>query len=196
MDQKMLDKAQNLYELAKRAGLITSETFSTIFSKEKFKEILDGLDRDKRHFLQNIPEVKDSEKLWNEGTDPKISESVAQILLDFLQNIHKAFSVAYDQPVEDVIFNFRSVSQDLNISDLGEKQEDGKWFQGMKIGEETFWYRSEEKALVQDVLYDISRKLFPLSKCILCANFRDQDQYIVIDLDFVSMFEEFGFFSV
>jgi hypothetical protein len=196
MDQKMLDKAQNLYELAKRADLLTEELFSTIFSKEKFQEIFDGLDRDKCLFLQNNPEVKDLEKLWNEGIDSKISELVAQVLMDFLQNIHKAFSVAYDQPVEDVIFNFRSVSKDLNISDLGEKQEDGKWFQGMKIGEETFWYRSEEKALVQDVLYDISRKLFPLSKCILCANFRDQDQYIVIDLDFVSMFEEFGFFSV
>jgi hypothetical protein len=196
MDQKMLDKAQNLYELAKRAGLITSETFSTIFSKEKFKEILDGLDRDKRHFLQNIPEVKDPEKLWNMGIDLKISELVAQVLLDFLQNIHQAFSVAYDQPVEDVVFNFQSVSKDLNISDLGEKQEDGKWFQGMKIGEEIFWYKSGEGALVQDVLSDIGRKLFPLSKCILCDNFRDQDQYIVIDLDFVSEFEEFGFSPV
>lgn len=196
MDHQIPENAQKLYELAKKTDLLTTEPFSTVYPKKNLQEIFDGLDRDKHLFLQNNPEVKDSEKLWNQGIDLKISELVAQTLLDFLQNIHKAFSVAYDQPVEDVIFNFKSVSKDLNISDLGEKQEGGEWFQGMKIDDETFWYKAAEETLVQDVLHDISRRLFSLSKCILCANFRDQDQFLVVDLEFAPEFTDFGFISL
>ena len=196
MDQQILDKARRLFELAKKACLLTTESFLTVYQKAKLQKISEGLEGDKKIFMQNNPEIKDSEKLWNEGIDLRIFESVAQLLLDFLQSIHQAFSVAYDQPVEDIIFNFKSVSQDLHISDLGEKQESGVWLQGMKIGEDTFWYQSSSETLVQDVLYDINRHLFPLSKCLLCANFRDQDQYLVVALDLLPEFEEFGFFSV
>ncbi|KKT40262.1 hypothetical protein A3K29_02625 [Candidatus Collierbacteria bacterium RIFOXYB2_FULL_46_14] len=196
MDQQIHVKAQTLYGLARQAGLITSEPFSTVFSQEILRGISEMLDRERTFLIHSKPKTEDPEKLWKEGIDLKISELVAQELLDFLQNIHKAFSVAYDQPVEDVVFNFRTVSEDLSISDLGEKQENGKWFQGMKIDEETFWYLADEPALVQDTLHDINQKLSPLSKGILRADFRDQDQYVVIDLKHLPEFEKFGFSSV
>lgn len=162
MDRKILDKATQLYELAKKANLLTTEDFPDVFPESKMEA-----DRD-----------------------------LAQILVDFLMERNKAFMVNYDQPVEDVIFNFKSVSSDLSISDLGEKQEDGEWFQGMKIGEETFWYKSEDPGLVGDVLSDLGRKLFPLSKVILQTNLGDQNHYLVVNLDFAPEFEELGFFSV
>lgn len=161
MDQKILDKATELYELAKKADLLTTENFSDVFPAAKLTEIS--------------------------------YEQVAQVFVDFLVDTNKAFEVNYDQPVEDVIFNFKSVSSELSISDLGEKQEDGEWFQGMRVGDETFWYKSEAQGLVGEVLFDLGRKLFPLSKGIICTNFGDQNQYFVVDLGFAQEFTEFGF---
>lgn len=196
METEIKLQAEKLFKLAQKANLVTTEDFSSVFPKVKLGEISDGINRDKNIFIQNNPEVKDSEKLWNEGVDLRTSEAVAQMLLDFLIEINKSFSVSYDQPVEDVIFNFKSVTSDLSISELGEKQEDGEWFQGMKVGDETFWYQSEAPGLVGEVLFDLGRKLFPRSKGIVQANFGDQNQYLILDLDLVPEFADFGFTSI
>lgn len=164
MNQKILDKATKLYELAKKAELLATEDFSAIFPAAKLTEISD--------------------------------EQMVQIFVEFLVETNKAFEVNDDQPLEDVIFNFKSVSSDLSISDLGEKQEDGEWFQGMQVGDKKFWYQSEAPGLVGEALFDLGRKLFPFSKGILQANFGDQNQYIIVGLDFAPEFTDFGFISL
>lgn len=193
MEKEIKEQAQKLFELGQKAKLLSSEDYSAVFPDAKLNQISAAINRDKATFIRANQDIVDPEKLWNDGVDLRIADNVAQAFVDFLVENSKAFSLSYDQPVEDIIFNFKSVSSDLSITDLGEKQEDGEWLQGMKVGNEIFWYPSESDNLVGDVLFDLGRQLFSLSKCLLQTNFGDRNQYLVIDLDQAPQFSDFGF---
>lgn len=193
MNPQILSQARKLYELAQKAKLLTTESFSDVYPEAKLQEILARLDGDKAAFIENNQPLSNPEKIWDDGVEARIKEDIAQTFMDFLQEHHQAFMVNWDQPVEDIVFNFQTVSSVPEITALGEKQVDGKWIQSMKIGDKIYDYQVSDEGFVPEVLYDINRSLFPLSKSIICAKVGDENQYLVIDLEFYPEFADFGF---
>ncbi|KKT29628.1 MAG: hypothetical protein UW16_C0026G0005 [Microgenomates group bacterium GW2011_GWC1_44_10] len=196
MEPKVKQQAGDLFILAKKANLLSSEEFSEVFPKSTLSKISGNIIEDEKVFLQNSRTVKNPEKIWTEGIQFRITADVSQIFIDYLQEKGRAFTLDYDSPVEDVVFNFKSTSSDLDISDTGEEKIDGDSYQGMKIGEDVFKYKMTNQYIPGDVLFDIGRKLFPLSRALLCTNFGDQDQYLIVDLELAPEFTDFGFLSL
>ncbi len=196
MESEVISQAKKLYALAQKTGLLGVESFVDVFSDVKLNKIAHGLDEDRDIFMVNSREVDAAGKIWEDGVHDRIMTDVSQIFIDYLQEKGKSFMLDYDSAVEDIVFNFKSVCSDLDISDIGEEKIEGDWYQSMKIGEDVFKYKMTDQYVPGDVLYDIGRKLFPLSKALLCTNFGDQDQYLIVSLDFAPEFTDFGFFSV
>lgn len=187
--------AKRLFDLSKKAGLLSGENLSDVFPENKLQKLSREIAKDKKSFLSNNQDLTDPEKLWNEGIRFRITEKTTQLFIDYLQKKNKAMMINWDQPVEDIVYNFKKISSDLDISDTGEKQVDGKWFQGLKIGTEIFEYESTKEGYVRDVLCEINKHLLPKSKVIVCPTIGDENQYILINNKYLSDFEKLGFFE-
>jgi len=196
MEKDLLSLAQDIYGLSKKAGLLTAESFSEVFPDQKIKKLDQDINRDKNIFLENNRDINDSESLWELGVQYKIRENLLQIMMDFLQEKGKAFMVNWDQPVEDIVYNFKTVNTGLPISDLGEKQVDGQWYQGVEIEGKPYWYPASPEGYVPEVLGEIGKHLQKLSLVIVCLKAGDENQYTVIGEELLPEFEKFDFSTV
>jgi hypothetical protein len=195
MEENILNYSNTLFALAKKAQLLTKEDLQDVFSDRMTKQIVSGLERDKANFIKNNPGISDPDGLWNNGVANRIAEDVSMWFMDYLEETKRAFAIDWDQPIEDIIFNFKNIFSDLDIHDLGETRIAGDWYQGMRIGSEIFQYKASDEGYVPVVITEINNHLRSLSKVLVYAKTGDDNQFTIIPLNTLPEFEKLGFFE-
>lgn len=177
---KLSEYSHQLFDLVKIAGLLPSATIADVFPENTLKEALNLFEKDKSVFLKSATDLKNPSQIWDENIDQKYKDKALEILMSYLVDHRQAFYVGWDQPLEDIIFNFETVCPDLNIIYLGEFQKDGKWCTGMQIADKTFEYTFEDINLY-DIIDIFNHFLLGHNKVILYADTLDCNDFVVID---------------
>ena len=105
-----------------------------------------------------------------------------------------AFCLDWKLPVEDIVFNIKTVCPDLCISSLPEKQIRGDWFERMDIEGNEYTFSANSKTLVQNVISIVNRHLEKSNQTLVYFDTQDDNRYFfLISLPDLLQYQNKGF---
>lgn len=176
MDQKIKDEAESIYELAKKAGIVTNFSFYDFISSERISEILQKISSDK---------------------DTKIVDELVWHLINFSIVHNKGVGLDWKFSARDVVFNIKQVLPELDITWLSEKQVEGNWTEYVSIEGLEYRFLVESGDLIHQVFEAVNSHISATGKTFVISSMGFDDiYYLLINSASLQEFEKLGFFSV
>ena len=124
----------------------------------------------------------------------KLSFSQFEELFEEALKENRAFVLDWKFPVEDIVFNVKTVCPDLDIKSMPEKQVFGDWVQSVFIDETEYSFMANSETLILDVISTVNKHLQKTNQTLVFFNTQDDDLYfILIDLSELPLYLDKGF---
>jgi hypothetical protein len=118
-------------------------------------------------------------------------------LFEKAQSSNLAFSLDWKFPVEDIVFNVKSVLPKLDIKSLPEKQILGDWTQSMTVEGHEYSFKADSPALIMDVISTVNKHIKKDNQTLIFFDTQDDDKYFfLINLPDLPDYLEKGFIEV
>lgn len=127
----------------------------------------------------------------------RLTQSEQRQIFDQAEKNHKAFTLDWKFPVEDIVFNIKQILPHLDITDLKEKQVDGNWQQPMTLEGKEYSFDADSETLITDVITTVNQHLKKDNQVLVWFDTQDDDyNFILINLQELADYLEKGFIEV
>lgn len=127
----------------------------------------------------------------------KINFSQFETLFEEAKKNNKAFSLDWKFPVEDIVFNIKSVCPNLDIQSIPEKQVNGDWFQTMIVEGTEYSFNTESETLILDLISTVNKHLQKINQALVFFDTQDDDYYFfLVSIENIQEYLDQGFVRV
>lgn len=126
----------------------------------------------------------------------KLSSTEQYAIFDQAMKNKKAFLLDWKFPVEDIVFNVKSILPNLDLDSTPEKQVMGDWIETMIFEGKEYHFNAESETLIPDVMGTINKHLKKYNQVFVLIDPDDNWCFILINLSELPIYIENGFIEL